>query len=107
LRSLGRSGCRGSRGSWEAKLTAAGREHLEPQRNPGRPAPRQANVSVTEELIGSVIGAGGAIRVPNDPGGVDYDKRATAARRHGKVPVGKELIVRGSSRVSSRSALTT
>ena len=41
--------------SWEAQITAAGREHLEAVKEPGAPAPRQANVSVTEELIREVI----------------------------------------------------
>jgi hypothetical protein len=82
--------------SWEAQITAAGREHLEAVKEPGAPAPRQANFSVTEELIREVIEAGGSLLIPSkeDRGGIDYYKRATAARRHGKVPMGKELHVR-------------
>lgn len=58
---------------------------------------RQANVSVTQQLVDHVIAAGGTLRVPRrrwqDPDGVDYENRALLAERYGKVPAGKRLEV--------------
>lgn len=83
--------------SWAAKATAAGREYLECSSGANAPVPRQANVSVTEQLVKDVIAAGGSLRRPQkqyyDREGVDYYNRAALAERYGKVPDGKRLEV--------------
>lgn len=82
--------------SWTAEVTAAGRDHLARAKEPGAPLPRQPNVSVTEQLVSDVQGAGGTLLLPIErgPGSVDYFQRVTAAHRHGKVPAGNRLKVR-------------
>ena len=83
--------------TWRAEITPAGREYLEQAKTPGAESPRQANVSVTQQLVDDVIAAGGALRVPRrnwgDVDGVDYENRALLAERYGKVPAGKRLEV--------------
>jgi hypothetical protein len=80
-----------------AEITQAGREYLADVDGPNPPVPRQANVSVTTQLVDDVIAAGGVLRVPrkrwDDPDGVDYEHRARLAQRHDKVPVGKRLTI--------------
>src|SRR4051812_46738926 len=49
---------------WRAQITSAGREYLERAARPGAPRPRQASVSVTQQLVDDVIAAGGSLRVP-------------------------------------------
>jgi hypothetical protein len=83
--------------TWLAKITGEGREYLDQVDGPEPPIPRQANVSVTQQLVDDVIAAGGSLRVSRKNwyggGGVDYAKRVLLAERHGKVPPGKRLTV--------------
>lgn len=83
--------------TWRAEITPAGREYLEQANAPEAERPRQANASVTQQLVDDVIAAGGALRVPRkdwtDSGSVDYENRALLAERYGKVPAGKRLDV--------------
>ena len=83
--------------AWQATLTPAGRAHLAELDGPTPPLPRRANVSVTQQLVDDVVAAGGVLRFPSwgrsPDDGVDYEKRANLARRHGKVPAGKRLTV--------------
>jgi hypothetical protein len=80
-----------------AAVTDAGREYLARLNSADPPRPRQANVSVTQQLVEEVIAAGGSLRVPRkswfDRGSVDYENRARLAERHRKVPAGKRLTV--------------
>ena len=87
---------RSGRGStWWASVTQAGREYLEAIDGEEPPVARQANKSVTQQLVDDVIAAGGALKVPRrrwyGEGGVDYRNRALLAERYGKVPAGKRL----------------
>lgn len=79
--------------TWSASITSAGRDYLEQATKPGAPPPRQANVSVTRQLVDEVINGGGTLRVSNDAGGDNYWRRAQLAERHGKVPDGKRMVV--------------
>lgn len=83
--------------TWTAEITQAGRAYLADVDGPSPPVPRQANVSVTTQLVEDVIAAGGLLRVPrkrwDEPDGVDYEHRARLAQRHGKVPAGKRLTI--------------
>lgn len=83
--------------AWRAQLTPAGKEYLAAVDGPNPPIPREANVSVTEQLVRDVTAAGGAIRVPRrgwyGRDEVDYGHRARLAIRYGKVPDGKRLTV--------------
>lgn len=83
--------------TWEARIAPAGREYLDQVDGPNPPAPRQANVSVTQQLVNDVISAGGSLRVPRknwyERGAVDYEKRARLAEQYGKVPAGKRLTI--------------
>jgi hypothetical protein len=87
----------GSGSTWSAKVTEAGREYLAKVDSDTPPVARQANVSVTQQLVDDVIAAGGTLRVPRrrwqDPDGIDYENRALLAERYGKVPAGKRLEV--------------
>jgi len=60
-------------------------------------AARQANVSVTQQLVDDVVAAGGSLRVPRkrwyDRESVDCENRARLAERYRKVPAGKRLVV--------------
>lgn len=82
---------------WTATVTKVGREYLAQVEGPDPPTPREANVSVTQQLVNAVLAAGGALRVPRrgwyGADGVNYENRASLASRHGKVPNGKQLIV--------------
>jgi hypothetical protein len=88
--------------TWAAEITQAGREYLEQVDGPEPPVPRQANVSVTQQLVDDVIAAGGSLRVARknycEPGGIDYENRVRLAERYGKVPEDKRLTVRVVSR---------
>lgn len=70
-------------------MTKAGRDYLDP---------RQANGSVTQELVDDVIAAGGTLVVPSkswrDPDSVDYRRRARLAEHLGKVPTEKLFAIR-------------
>jgi hypothetical protein len=97
LRSRGLLTISGRGRAWSARVTDAGREYLGKAGSPDPPVARQANVSVTQQLVDDVIAAGGTLRVPrrrwNDRDGVDYAHRARLAERHRKVPVGTRLVV--------------
>ena len=86
------------RGStWKATITSTGSEYLARVDGPHPPVPRQATVSVTQQLIDDITAAGGSLRVPRkrwDTDGVDYARRAQLAESHGKVPAGCRLVVR-------------
>lgn len=81
--------------TWTAKITDAGRAYLAQVDSPNPPIPRQANVSVTDQLIADLVAAGGTIRVPRkdwqSPKSVDYERRVRSAERLGRVPAGKRL----------------
>ncbi|HEX3511961.1 MAG TPA: hypothetical protein VHT27_12770 [Solirubrobacteraceae bacterium] len=83
--------------TWTATITEAGSEYLAKVDGPDPPVPREANVSVTEQLVNDVVSVGGVLRVPRrgwySRDGVDYENRARMAARHGKVPNGKRLTV--------------
>jgi hypothetical protein len=87
--------------SWKATITADGKEYLKEVDGPHPPLPRQANVSVTQQLVNDVIAAGGSLRLPrkhwSDRDGVDYERRARLAESYGKVPAGSRLVVRTAS----------
>jgi hypothetical protein len=87
----------GRGGTWTAEITEAGREYLVDVDGPNPPVARQANVSVTTQLVANVIAAGGALRVPrkrwDEPGAVNYEHRARLAQRYGRVPAGKRLTI--------------
>ncbi|MFZ1155542.1 MAG: hypothetical protein WAN93_11615 [Solirubrobacteraceae bacterium] len=84
--------------TWAARITTAGRTYLKHADGPTPPIPRQANTSVTEQLVNDVIAAGGSLRVPrknwSDRNSVDYANRARLAEQYGKVPPGKHLTVK-------------
>jgi hypothetical protein len=69
--------------AWKAEVTAAGRESIARADSDDPPAPRQANVSVTQQLVDDVVAEGGSLRVPRrgyyDRDGVDYERRAELA----------------------------
>jgi hypothetical protein len=83
--------------TWAAEVTDVGREYLAELDGQDPPIARQANVSVTEQLVRDVVAAGGALRVPRRSWyprvGVDYENRARLAVLHGRVPDGKRLSV--------------
>lgn len=90
-RGLVKTSGRGS--TWKASMTKEGGEYLDLATGT---KPRQANVSVTQQLVDAVIAAGGTLTVQRaryGENGVDYEKRVLAAHRHGKVPPGKRLAV--------------
>lgn len=82
---------------WKVVLTDAGRNYLAGSKEASAEPPRQANVSVTQQLVDDVIGAGGVLRVKRrrwyGEDGVDWENRALLAERYGKVPAGKRLEV--------------
>jgi hypothetical protein len=81
---------------WVARITDEGRRYLEKLSSESPPVPRQANVSVTQQLVDDVIAAGGTARFPRPTWrqpSVDYARRAELAHRFGKVPDGKQLVV--------------
>jgi hypothetical protein len=83
--------------SWSAVVTDEGRRYLEEVDGEDPPVPRQANVSVTQQLVDDVIAAGGTLRVPRwswrNRDVVDYRHRARQAEHYRKVPAGKRLEV--------------
>lgn len=88
--------------TWVAMIASVGREYLERVDGAEPPVPRQANVSVTQQLVDDMMAAGGSLRVPrkswHEPRGIDYANRARLAERYGKVPTGKRLTVTAVSR---------
>jgi hypothetical protein len=97
LRSRGLVKTSGRGPSWTATVTEEGRDYLAQVDGPSPPVPRQANVSVTQQLVDDVIATGGLLRVPRkrwyERDGVDYENRARLAERYRKVPAGKRLVV--------------
>lgn len=86
---------------WMASLTEAGKEYLRRVDGPNPLDPRQANVSVTQQLVDDIIAAGGRLQLPRKhwgESGVDYERRARLAQTHGKVPPGSRLSVKARSR---------
>jgi hypothetical protein len=84
--------------SWSAAITAAGKEYLRQVDGPDAPLPRQANVSVTQQLVDNLLRAGGSLRVPRKQWGdgegvVDYERRARLAEAHSKVPPGSRFVI--------------
>lgn len=69
--------------SWRAEITQAGRDYLEKVDGPNPPIPRQANASVTQQLVDEVIASGGSLRVAKrqwgSKEGVDWEQRAHVA----------------------------
>jgi hypothetical protein len=88
--------------TWKAEITQAGSDYLKKVDGPNSPVPRQANASVTQQLVDDVIAAGGTLRVPRkhwyEREGIDYEKRSQLAERYGKVPSGQRLVVTEVSR---------
>jgi hypothetical protein len=84
--------------TWIAKITLSGTEYLAKVEAPNPPIPRQANVSVTQQLVDDVSASGGSLRLAQRPWGstegVDWEQRARLAQAHGKVPPGKRLSTR-------------
>lgn len=82
--------------SWRAAITTKGQAHLDEADGDAPPTPRVA-ASVTEQLISDILAAGGTLRVQRtgygQTGVVDYEQRAQAAVRHGRVPDGKRLVL--------------
>ncbi len=96
--------------TWRASITPTGKAHLQrgseatrPPRPPNSAEPRESQtkkatrpprrLSPTDQLIADLLAAGGAIRVPSwrKSGEPDYQQRVLAAKRFGKVPLGKRL----------------
>lgn len=48
--------------TWSAKIAPAGAEYLKQVDGPNPPIPRQANVSVAQQLVDDVVAAGGSLR---------------------------------------------
>ena len=85
--------------TWTAKITPAGSDYLAQVDSPNPPIPRQANASVTQQLVDDVIAAGGCLRVQQkrwgtSSDGIDYEQRARIAQQHGKMPPGTRLTTR-------------
>jgi hypothetical protein len=101
LRNRGLARTSGQGLTWKAAVTSAGLEYLQRVDGPDPPQRRQPNVSVTQQLVNDVVSAGGSLRLPrkrlNDRQGVDYERRARLAERHGKVPAGSRLVVKALS----------
>lgn len=101
LRNRGYVRTSGRGATWRATITSTGTEYLAQVDGPDPPVPRQANVSVTQQLIDDIKAAGGSLRVPrkrwNDTNGTDYARRAQLAQSHGRVPAGSRLVVKSVS----------
>lgn len=83
--------------TWKARITPAGVAYLKQVEGPNPPIPRQANISVTRQLVEDVIAAGGSLKVPRkqwNEAGVDYERRVQLAESHGKVPDGSRLLIK-------------
>lgn len=97
LRSKGLVKISGHGPTWTARPTKTGQKYLEQLESDDPPVPRQANVSVTQQLVDDVITAGGSMRVPRRnwyaDDGVDYERRALLAERHRKLPPGKRFQI--------------
>jgi hypothetical protein len=80
-------------------MTSDGRDYLEQVDGPNAPKPRQANVSVTWQLIDEVVVAGGTLRVPRrnwyDAAGIDYAHRARLAATTIVVCTSRLIPIRG------------
>ncbi|MGA9762386.1 MAG: hypothetical protein WBQ14_08190 [Gaiellaceae bacterium] len=87
--------------TWKAMITPNGAGYLKQIEGPNPPIARQANVSVTQQLVDEVVAAGGSLRMPRkhwDEPGIDYERRAQLAETYGKVPAGRRLVVKTLSR---------
>ncbi len=97
LRNRGMVTTSGRGPTWSAEITDAGREYLRLASSPNAPLPRQANGSVTQQLVDDLLAGGGSLRLPrrrwSDRNGVDFEQRPRMAQLHGKVPDGKWLNV--------------
>lgn len=98
LRNRGLIDTTGKGARWSASITSAGRDYLSEVDSANPPVPRQANVSVTQQLVDDVIAAGGSLRVPrrrwwHQKDIIDYPQRARLAQIYGKVPEGQRLVV--------------
>jgi hypothetical protein len=94
LRNRGLITTDGRRANWSASITPAGTEYLAQVEGPNPPVPRQASVSLTQQLVDEVVASGGSLRVPrrhywSGKETVDYAHRARLAQIHGKVPTGQ------------------
>ena len=103
LRNRGLITTEGRRASWSASITSAGTEYLAEVDGPNPPVPRQASVSLTQQLVDEVVAAGGSLLVPkrhywSGKDTVDYAHRARLAQIHGKVPAGKYLRATSASK---------
>jgi hypothetical protein len=98
LRNRGLIATSGRGPTWKARVTLTGSDYLARVDGPNPPIPRQANVSVSQQLVDDVIAAGGVLRVPrkhwNSAAGADYEQRARIAQLHGRAPAGKRLTTR-------------
>jgi len=66
LRTRGLVGISGRGPTWKAEITQTGRAYLKQADGPNPPVPRQANVSVTQQLVDDVIAAGGSGELGNN-----------------------------------------
>jgi hypothetical protein len=98
LRNRGLVETHGRGPTWTATVTTAGKAYLARVDGPEPPVPREANISVADQVVDEVVAAGGTLRLARtgyyDTTADDYVRRAHLAERRGKVPNGKLLVVR-------------
>jgi hypothetical protein len=98
LRNRGLVETRGRGPTWTATVTPAGTAYLAKVDGPEPPIPRQAHISVNDQVVDEVVAAGGTLRIARtgyyDSAADDYVRRAHLAERRGKVPKSKLLVVR-------------
>lgn len=96
---------------WAAAVTATGRGYLERVASPHPPVPRQASVSVTQQLVDAVVAVGGALRVPRrrcydrEGGGLQEPRAAGVALRDPTARRSGGGARRRSSRGAGRAAV--
>lgn len=66
--------------TWKATITDAGKEYLQQVDGPNPPQPRQANVSVTQQLVDEVVAAGGSLACSAQALGREWWDRLRASR---------------------------
>jgi hypothetical protein len=103
LRSRGLITVSGRGPTWRAKIAADGRDYLKSVDGPNPPIPRQANVSVTQQLVDQVVAAGGTLRVPRKRWN---DSAAAPATRRPALASGSSMRTVNSSRRSRNSFRT-
>ena len=74
--------------TWAAAVTAAGNEYLDHVAGPDPPMPRQANASVTQQLVNDVIAAGSVLRIHARAAGPRRD-RLRPSRATGRAPTAR------------------